>query len=100
MNNAAAPEPNSYARPPQVPVIRSGWEIATFILGIAAFIIAWFTVVLGVMAAVAGITVGILDLTAFKAQGTSRRAMTWIGIGLCGLTAILSMAAYSYNSTH
>ena len=96
MTSAAAPEPYSCA--PQVPVTRSGWEIATFILGIAAFIVAWFTIVLGVVAALAGITIGILDLTAFKAQGTSKRAMTWIGIALCGLTVIPCMAS-CYNNT-
>jgi hypothetical protein len=36
--------------------------------------------------------------TLFEAQGTSKRAMTWIGIALCGLTVIPCMAS-CYNNT-
>lgn len=81
------------------PAIRSGLEIATFILGILSFVLGWFTIVLGVVVAVAGITLGILDLTTFasKSSAASKHVLTWIGLGLCSLTALLCMIAYSAN---
>jgi hypothetical protein len=63
--------------------------------------LGWFTIVLGVVVAVAGITLGILDLTTFasKSPAASKHVLTWIGLGLglCSLTALLCMIAYSAN---